>query len=62
VCRGFSIKRLQFDGDGKLVMSRVNRQLTKEEQQRLLAPATPGVYWGGGAAGAREQAVRVAAR
>jgi hypothetical protein len=39
--RGFSIKQLTFDGSsGKLVESRVNRQMTAEEQQTLLTPGT----------------------
>lgn len=41
--RGFSIKQLTFDQQGqKLQVSRVNRQMTAEEQQMMLRP---GVRW-----------------
>lgn len=37
--RGFSIKQLKFDQQGqKLIESRVNRQMTPEEQKMLLRP------------------------
>jgi hypothetical protein len=39
VSRGFSIKQLTFDlSSGKLTESRVNRQMTAEEQQTLVTP------------------------
>jgi hypothetical protein len=39
--RGFSIKQLTFEpNSGKLVESRVNRQMTAEEQQEMLQPGT----------------------
>lgn len=42
VSRGFSIKQLKFNSQGKLVLSRVNRQMTQDEQDRLV---NPGVRW-----------------
>jgi hypothetical protein len=36
--RGFSIKLLKFDEAGKLVLSRVNRQMTQDEQQAFVNP------------------------
>jgi hypothetical protein len=38
VSRGFSIKLLKFDQQGKLTLSRVNRQLTQEELELLVNP------------------------
>lgn len=38
VSRGFSIKLLKFDQQGKLTLSRVNRQLTQEELEQLVNP------------------------
>jgi hypothetical protein len=38
VSRGFSIKLLEFDQQGKLKLSRVNRQMTQDEQQQLVNP------------------------
>lgn len=38
VSRGFSIKLLKFDDQGKLKLSRVNRQMTQQEQQQLVNP------------------------
>jgi hypothetical protein len=39
--RGYSIKQLTFHPrSGKLIESRVNRQMTAEELQELLTPGT----------------------
>lgn len=38
VSRGFSIKLLKFDDQGKLKLSSVNRQMTQQEQQQLVSP------------------------
>jgi hypothetical protein len=38
VSRGFSIKQLKFNNQSKLVLRRVNRQMTQDEQSMLVNP------------------------
>lgn len=38
VSRGFSIKQLKFNKQGELTLSRVNRQMTQDEQEQLVNP------------------------
>jgi len=38
VSRGFSIKQLKFNKQGKLTLSRVNRQMTQDEQEMFVNP------------------------